>query len=42
MSQRFSVAIPVWNDAYWLPGAIESVVIDQAKVLGHRLGLVII
>jgi hypothetical protein len=25
MSQRFSVAIPVWNDAYWLPGAIESV-----------------
>jgi glycosyltransferase involved in cell wall biosynthesis len=25
MSLRFSVAIPVWNDAYWLPGAIESV-----------------
>lgn len=25
MSPRFSVAIPVWNDGYWLPGAIESV-----------------
>lgn len=25
MSPRFSVVIPVWNDAYWLPGAIESV-----------------
>ncbi|HEY2593777.1 MAG TPA: glycosyltransferase family A protein, partial [Chloroflexota bacterium] len=25
MRLRFSVVIPVWNDAYWLPGAIESV-----------------
>ena len=25
MSARFSIFIPVWNDAGWLPGAIESV-----------------
>jgi glycosyltransferase involved in cell wall biosynthesis len=25
MSVRFSIAIPVWNDEVWLPGAIESV-----------------
>jgi glycosyltransferase involved in cell wall biosynthesis len=25
MGERFSIAIPVWNDAVWLPGAIESV-----------------
>jgi glycosyltransferase involved in cell wall biosynthesis len=24
MTARFSVFIPVWNDARWLPGAIES------------------
>jgi len=25
MTTRFSIFIPVWNDARWLPGAIESV-----------------
>lgn len=25
MTARFSIFIPVWNDARWLPGAIESV-----------------
>src|SRR5712691_2659483 len=25
MAVRFSVALPAWNDAEWLPGAIESV-----------------
>ena len=26
MTARFSVFIPVWNDARWLPGAIESLI----------------